>query len=187
MIAKWTTERLVASRIEARHFDDICRLHSDRRVMQTLSADGEPLSDENTRASIAAAESRWEKHGFGFWALHSRIDGQFVGRAGLKRYTLDDLGGRQEMGLAYAVMSEFWNRGYATEMACHIVRIGFDVLGLSNIASWTLPQNTTSQRVLEKLGFRHETDFIFAGLAHRFFNLRPEWVPMEISPSRFNR
>jgi ribosomal-protein-alanine N-acetyltransferase len=61
-------------------------------------------------------------------------------------------------------------------MAHASVRFGFDQLGLSEIASWTLPINLTSQRVMEKLGFRYERDFEFAGLNHRFYRLAAgEW------------
>ena len=42
---------------------------------------------------------------------------------------------------------------------------------MTEIASWTVPINLASQRVLEKLGFRHEKDIEFAGLPHRFYRL----------------
>ena len=179
MITSWNTDRLSASRIASQYFDDVCRLHSDPMVMRTLSADGEPLCDEKTIESIADAEMHWEKHGFGFWVFHSRSDGQFVGRGGLKKYTLKDLGGQQEVGLAYAVTSPLWNRGFATEMARGILDIGFTVFDFPNIASWTLPQNKASQRVMEKLGFRYERDFCFAGLPHRFYNLKADSNPQD--------
>ena len=35
--------------------------------------------------------------------------------------------------------------------------------------------NLASQRVMEKLGFRYERDFEFAGLVHRFYRLVAEW------------
>jgi len=174
MIANWNSERLRASPISMLHIEEICRLHSDPRVMRTLSADGAVLSDKQSAETIANAEDHWKKHGYGFWAFHSLEEGEFVGRAGFKHYTLEDLGDRQEVGLAYAVISSLWNRGFANEMAQEIIRIGFSSLGLANIASWTLHHNVASQRVMEKLGFRYETDFIFAGLPHKFYTLKPE-------------
>ncbi len=39
------------------------------------------------------------------------------------------------------------------------------------IGSWTLPVNLASQRVIERLEFRYERDFEFAGLLHRFYRL----------------
>ncbi|MEI8373724.1 MAG: GNAT family protein [Planctomycetota bacterium] len=54
--------------------------------------------------------------------------------------------------------------------------IGFEHLGFPEIGSWSLPVNLVSQRVMEKLGFRYERDFKFAGLVHRFYRLvKGEW------------
>jgi len=45
------------------------------------------------------------------------------------------------------------------------LEVGFGWLGFSEIASWMLPINLASQRVMQKLGFRCEQDFEFAGLS----------------------
>ena len=158
--------------------------------MRTLSPDGQPLSDDITRRGLAEADEHWGRHGFGFWAFHDKVSGRFIGRAGLKLYRTDD---RDRVGLAYAVVSELWGRGYATEMAAASLRVGFEELGLPEIASWTLPINHASQRVMEKLGFRYEHDFVFAGLPHRFYRLSAPDRRMAVDPeppqqgSRFDR
>ena len=56
-------------------------------------------------------------------------------------------------------------------MAQASLDVGFNHLGFPEIGSWTLPNNLASQRVMEKLGFRYERDFEFAGLLHRFYRL----------------
>ena len=136
--------------------------------MKTLSADGKPLSEEKTREHIRQAVDHWQQHGFGFWVFHRQSDGQFIGRGGLKIYQID---GKDVVGLAYAVMSDYWNQGFATEMAQASLDVGFGRLGFPEICSWTLPTNLVSQRVMEKLGFRYERDFEFAGLRHRLYRL----------------
>jgi RimJ/RimL family protein N-acetyltransferase len=175
-LATLATPRLLAEAIAPLHFPDVHRLHCDPRVMQTLSADGKPLSEEATRESVRQAVSHWREHGFGFWVFHRKKDGAFIGRGGLKTYQID---GRNIIALAYAVLSAFWNKGFATEMARASLDVGFDSLGFPEIASWTLPGNLASQRVLEKLGFRYERDFEFAGLPHRFYRLvrSPSFLP----------
>jgi RimJ/RimL family protein N-acetyltransferase len=155
-IATLTTARLIAEAITPLHFHDLHRLLSDPLVMKTLSADGKPLSEEATREQIEQNIDHWQQHGFGLWVFHRKSDGVFIGRGGLKTYQID---GKDVIGLAYAVMPDYWNQGFATE-----------------IGSWTLPTNLASQRVMEKLGFRYERDFEFAGLLHRFYRLAPgEW------------
>ncbi len=58
------------------------------------------------------------------------------------------------MALACAVMPEQWNRGFATEMGRASLEIGFERLGFPEVASWALPNNLASRRVMEKLGFQ---------------------------------
>ena len=127
-----------------------------------------PRRRHHPARGLAEADEHWCRHGFGFWAFRDKESGRFVGRAGLKLYRIGD---GDRVGLAYAVVSDLWRLGYATEMAAASLRVGFDELGLPEIASWTLPINHASQRVMEKLGFRYEHDFVFAGLPHRFYRL----------------
>jgi RimJ/RimL family protein N-acetyltransferase len=106
-------------------------------------------------------------------SLASRASGQFIGRGGLKSHQID---GREVIGLAYTVMPDYWNRGFATEIAQASLDVGFGHLGFPEIDSWTLPVNLASRRVMEKLGFRYERDFEFAGLPHRFYRLaKGDW------------
>ena len=141
-LAALTTARLLAEAITPSRFPEIHRLHSDPLVMKTLSADGRPLTEEATRESIRQAVDHWRQHGFGLYVFHRRSDGVFIGRGGLKIYRID---GTDVAGLAYAVMPEHWNQGFATEMGQFSLEIGFERLRLAEIASWTLPNNLASQ------------------------------------------
>ncbi len=173
-IATLTTARLLGESITPLHFHGIHRLHTDPNVMKTLSADGNPFSEEATKGSIRQAVDHWQQHGFGFWVFHRKSDGQFIGHGGLKTYQLD---GKDVIGLAYAVMSNYWNRGFATEMGRASLEVGFGQLSFPEICSWTLPTNPASQRVMKKLGFQYERDFEFAGLGHCFYRLaKGEWM-----------
>ena len=49
-----------------------------------------------------------------------------------------------------------WGKGYATEAAREALRIGFALHNLSEIVSFTVPQNVRSQAVMQKLGMRHD-------------------------------
>jgi RimJ/RimL family protein N-acetyltransferase len=173
-IERFATSRLVAEPISLEHFPEIHCLHTDPQVMATLSTDGKPLSEEATREHLRQAVEHWQQHGVGFWVFRAKSDGQFIGRGGLKKYQIDE---GEVIGLAYAVLSAFWNKGFATEMAEASLHVGFEQLGLGEIASWTLPNNLASQRVMEKVGFRYERDFEFAGLGHQFYRLvTTDWL-----------
>jgi [ribosomal protein S5]-alanine N-acetyltransferase len=74
------------------------------------------------------------------------------------------------------LMSEFWGRGLATELARESLRVAFDVVGVDSMVSFTLPTNRASQRVMEKVGFVYERDGVWADLPHVFYRLtRERW------------
>ncbi len=167
-LESFTTRRMTAERLTSIHYPEIRRLHLHPQVMKTLSPDGQILPDKVTKDGLTQNDAHWAEHGFGYWIFRAKDGGQFLGRAGLKWYTIDE---KDVVGLAYAVIFDHWNRGLATEMAGASLRIGFEQLALPEITSWTLPFNVASQRVMEKLGFHFDTDIVFAGLLHRLYRL----------------
>lgn len=167
-IEQFTTHRMIAERLRAVHYPEVRRLHLHPQVMKTLSADGQLLPDHVTKDGLLQNEAHWSEHGFGLWIFRSKENGRFIGRGGLQRYSID---GDDVVGLAYAVIFDYWNRGLATEIAVASLDIGFKQCGFSEITSWTLPSNIASQRVMEKVGFRYDTDIVLAGLPHRLYRL----------------
>lgn len=136
-------------------------LDADPRVMATLG--GRVLTGEESRAAMERHLGHWDRHGFGLWVFAEREGGALVGRAGLQRYVVE---GADEVGLLYHLAAEAWGRGFATEIARACLRAGFEDLGLPSIASWTLPWNRASRRVMEKCGLRYEAEWDFSGFRH---------------------
>jgi RimJ/RimL family protein N-acetyltransferase len=159
------TDRLSAERLRPEHFNDYWRMYSDHRVTATL---GGIRSEEETREMLRRSLEHWERHGFGLWIFRDATEGQFVGRAGLRYAPVE---GKDEVELAYALMSEYWGRGLATEMARACVRVGFEQLGLADVVAFTLTINLASQRVMQKVGFTYEREFTHAGLPHVLYRL----------------
>ncbi len=65
----------------------------------------------------------------------------------------------QRAELGYWIGLPFWGKGYATEAARRALAFGFQMLGLHRIYAHHFAGNTASQRVLEKIGMRHEGRF----------------------------
>jgi RimJ/RimL family protein N-acetyltransferase len=161
----WETERLILERLRPAHRDDLGRLHRNAQVMATL---GGVRSPEETARVLAECIQHWEQHGFGLWAVRERATGAFAGRGGLKH---TQVGGRDEVEVAYAFFPQYWGQGLATELAAASVRAGFEVLQRPDLVCFTLTTNRASQRVMEKVGFRYERDVIHAGLPHVLYRL----------------
>lgn len=164
-IETFRTERLVAERLSVDHLGELLRMNRDPRVMATL---GGVRPDRETERYLRDNLEHWERYGFGIWAFRDGADDSFVARAGL-RHT--HVGGSDEVELAYALRSEYWGRGLATELAEAAVALGFERLGLEDIVAFTLPTNRGSWRVMEKTGFEYERDVVHAGLPHVLYRV----------------
>ncbi len=62
--------------------------------------------------------------------------------------------------IGYAFHPDHAGKGYATEAAQVMLRLGFDGLGLHRIVGRLDGRNTASARVLERLGMRREAHFV---------------------------
>ena len=156
-------ERLSAERLQEDHVEFIHSMHQDEQVMAYL---GGIRSLERTAEYMEQNLSHWRKYGYGIWVLREKITGDFVGRGGLRNVVL---GGIEEVEVAYGLLTEFWNQGLATEFVREVVRIGMSEIGLRSVACVTHPDNSASQRVLEKAGFAFERDVIYKGKSHLLF------------------
>jgi RimJ/RimL family protein N-acetyltransferase len=159
------TPRLRLTRLRESDLADLCCMYRNPRVMATL---GGIRSEDETRSHLQQHLAHWDQHGFGRWAAREPATGRFIGRGGLLRLAL---GGREEVEVGYGLLPEFWGQGLATELAAASVRAGFEVLGLPELVSMTLPNNAASRRVMEKAGFRYEREVIHADLPHVLYRL----------------
>jgi len=150
---------MTATRISESDFNDIFRLNQDADVAKTMAG---TRSESETREFIHNAIEHWERHGFGLWIFRDRVDGRFIGRAGIRLVEID---GAHEIEIAYALMPEFWRRAFATEMARAILDIA-TILEIRDLVAFTLPTNLGSRGVMEKVGFRYERNIIWANLPH---------------------
>lgn len=58
--------------------------------------------------------------------------------------------------IGYVLARRHWGQGYATELACTLVRLAFEDLGVTRVDSTVAVGNTRSMQVLEKAGLRWE-------------------------------
>jgi RimJ/RimL family protein N-acetyltransferase len=61
--------------------------------------------------------------------------------------------------IGYVFSPRYGGRGYATEAAAVMLRLGFDLLGLHRIIGRLDARNSASARVLQRLGMREEAHF----------------------------
>jgi ribosomal-protein-alanine N-acetyltransferase len=162
------TARLIGTPAGRGDFADLRRLHSDPRVMATLSADGATFTEEQSRSFLDRAADHWKSHGFGLWTWRERAGGDFVGYGGIKHAIVE---GRDEIELAYAITSTHWRKGFATEISTAALKLGFDTMRLARVVAFTLPHNKASRTVMKHCGFTYIRDITHASLPHVLYVL----------------
>jgi [ribosomal protein S5]-alanine N-acetyltransferase len=95
------------------------------------------------------------------WATIERASGACIGT-----HLLNHIQGETYIQVGYVLFSQYWGRGYATEMAIAILRYGFTELGLPEIFAITDRPNVSSQRVLLKAGLERKGERSFAHPAY---------------------
>ena len=93
----------------------------------------------------------YRDHGFGLYAVELKSDATPVGICGfVKRDELPD------PDIGFAFLPEFERNGYGLESAEAVMKYGREILGLSRIMAITSQDNTSSGKLLEKIGFRFD-------------------------------
>lgn len=142
------TSRLLLRRWKRADFKEYVEFMSDPEVM--LPAGAEPLSTLEKAMTAFNRDLRNE----GCFAVTRKETGQVIGRikfqSDLRRFHVKSL------SLGYELRKDCWGNGYMPEALSAMIMRAFerekvDVLGISHFS-----ENTRSQRVIEKCGFRYE-------------------------------
>lgn len=91
----------------------------------------------------------FEKLGFGFGTVILKPTGETIGICGLVQRDFLD-----HPDLGFAFLPEFTGKGYAYEAALGVIHFAVQKLRLSQLLAFTTEGNTSSMKLLHKLGFR---------------------------------
>ena len=162
---RFRTPGLLLTRIGMDDLQDMAHLYREANVAAGL---GPARPDAEIGAHLERLAADWERHGFGWWAVRDPASGRFIGRGGLRPTTLE---GIAVVGLDCALLPQYWNRGFATELARVSVAQGFVRLHLGEVMGLTLPSNQGARRVMEKTGLSFERGIAHAGAQQLLYRL----------------
>jgi RimJ/RimL family protein N-acetyltransferase len=124
-------------------------MNADPRVVQYLPA---ALTREQSDAAASRLREHFTRHGFGKWVVRTRdADDDFVGVVGLAWLPFE-AHFTPAVEIGWRLAHEHWGRGYATESAAAALDYGFRELRLREIVACTVPANTRSLAVMQRLG-----------------------------------
>ena len=145
------TDRLRLRRLSLDDAEFILRLLNDPSFIQNIGDRGVRTIDDARAYILNGPIASYEKFGFGLWMVETRPEGAPIGICGLlKRDVLADV------DIGYALLPEFWSKGYALESASAVMAYASEMLGLKRVVAVTNSDNKSSIRLLEKMAFKYE-------------------------------
>jgi ribosomal-protein-alanine N-acetyltransferase len=146
------TDRLILRRWREADLAPFAVLNSNPRVCQFLPG---PLTREQSDDLASRIAANFDRYGFGLWAVEVLGGEPFIGFIGLSvpRFESHFM---PCVEIGWRLSSDHWGHGYATEGARAVLAFAFDVAGLREIVSFTVPDNTRSRRVMAKVGMKHD-------------------------------
>jgi len=163
------TDRLYLRQLSQGDFMDLAEILKDPEVMYAYEHD---FTDEDVQIWLDRQLNRYQKDGFGLWALVEKGSDRMVGEAGL---TIQDCEGQEVLEIGYQLKKRFWHRGYAREAAAGCRDYAFGPLDAPWVCAIIKADNRASIRVAEAIGMTKEKEFItryFAGdMLHYLFGI----------------
>ena len=137
---------------------------ADRPAFAAINADPQvtryftsAYSRAQSDAFLDRIEAHFEAYGFGFWAV-ATDETPLIGLVGLQHADFE-APFTPAVEIGWRLSPEAQGKGLALEAARLALAYGFDRLGLGSIIAFTVPANTRSWGLMERLGMRREMAF----------------------------
>lgn len=134
-------------------------------IIELLNSEGwiKYIGDRNIKTEEQATAylingplKSYQENGFGLWMVELKESDTAIGMCGLiKRAVLENV------DIGFALLPAFSGKGYALEMAQATMNHAFNVLKLNTIDAIVLPTNESSIKLLEKIGMKYHSQFIY--------------------------
>jgi ribosomal-protein-alanine N-acetyltransferase len=144
------TDRLLLEHFSLEDCGFILRLLNEPSFIENIGDKG--VRDlQGARAYLRDGPvASYAANGFGLFRVSLKQSGDCIGMCGLiSRKILDDV------DIGYGFLPEFWGQGYAIESAEAVMRYAREQLGLKRIVAVVSPGNTSSVKLLHKLGMQY--------------------------------
>jgi len=147
------TERLLVRNWQDGDLDLFHHINSDEDVMAFFPMRRNRAESAEMMRIIA---ERIATTGYGFFALQRKGEEHALGFAGLAIARLEPALPEGSVEIGWRLARRYWGKGYATEAARELLRLGFAERGLEEIVSFAVADNRRSTAVMERIGMTHD-------------------------------
>lgn len=148
------TERLYLREMTSSDFPSLCMILQDEKAMYAYEG---ALDDEEAQEWLDRQISRYQKWGFGLWAVILKETGEMIGQCGLSMQPWKE-GELLEIG--YLFQRVFWHQGFAIEAARACKDYAFEVLDAKEVCSIIRDTNTASKKVAIRNGMEKKDTWV---------------------------
>ena len=159
------TERLYLREMTQADYEALCRIMQDAEAMRP--AYERVFTDNEVQGWLDRHIARYERLGFGLWAVVLKETGAMIGQCGL---TLQPWENEEVLEIGYLFERRHWHKGYAAEAAAGCKKYAFEVLGAHEVCSIVRDTNTAAQNVASRNGMVKTDESVknFRGIDMRF-------------------
>lgn len=159
------TERLILRDMRLEDAEALFAYASDPEVTRHLTWNTH-RSVEDSKQFLETAIQDYANGNLHRWAIVHKSSGEFIGTCGLVARSQE----HRRAHVGYALARAYWGRGLATEAVRDMIAFGFDRMDLNKIVARCFPENSASERVMQKLGMAYEgtlREHLFVGGRYR--------------------
>ena len=149
-----TTERLRMRQLTQDDFADLCEMLYDSDVMCAWE---HTFTETQVQEWIDRQFERYERTGVGVWAAIEKETNAMVGQFGL---VWAEIEGEVVLELVYMLKKNHWGKGFAVEGGKACLDYAFGEMGVDKVYAPIRPENQSSRKVAEKLGFEVIGEYI---------------------------
>ena len=162
------TDRLIVRRYTPADQEHFNRLNGDPEIMRYIREAKDP---QECIVILRRNITFYEQNPLmGRWAMIEKATGAFVGTFAIIPVETVDHSRHAEIQIGYALLKEYWGRGFATESTLAGLQYAFDVMKLPKIVAITEIKNIASQKVLQRSGFIQQKNIVEANRALCYFS-----------------
>ncbi|MCL6260187.1 GNAT family N-acetyltransferase [Aquiflexum sp. TKW24L] len=145
------TDRLILRELDLNDFRFILALLNSPGWLQYIGDRGVKNERQAREYLLNGPLKNYKEYGFGLYMVEEKLLGLPIGICGLlKRETLE------HPDLGFAFLPEFMGKGFALKAAKGVLEHTKSKLKLETILAIVLPNNKSSIRLVEKLGFQYQ-------------------------------
>ena len=148
------TGRLTLREMTQADFPALAAIMQDKETMYAYEG---AFTDAETHAWLDRQLTRYQKDGFGLWAVVLKESGEMIGQMGITWQPVEEL---MVPEIGYLFNRAYWHRGYAAEAAAACREYAFDTLGFPEIFSIIRDTNLASMNVAIRNGMTIRRRFV---------------------------